>query len=116
MRVGHLKGSIFVTEAAGEYLKSEPSTTFNIGTGYTLRFLPCFPEFLAGSKFHRDIDRMKQCFDEKPKCMFRSPEDGCFVRFGGRETEAKYKITAGTLRLRGYCGYLMLSSTIADLA
>ncbi|KAJ3574827.1 hypothetical protein NP233_g1509 [Leucocoprinus birnbaumii] len=76
----HVKGSIFVTEAAVQYLE----------------------KFLKGSKFNRDIGEMKRYFDKTTKCSFRDPSDPHYIRFGSaRDRDPKYKITAGKLRLEG---------------
>lgn len=76
----HVKGSIFVTDAAEQHLDK------------TLR----------GSKFYRDISEMKRYFDKTTKCSFRDPSDPHYIRFGSaRDKEPKYNITAGKLRLEG---------------
>ncbi|KAJ3568178.1 hypothetical protein NP233_g5879 [Leucocoprinus birnbaumii] len=77
----HLKGSIFVTEAAGEHLH----------------------KLLEGSKFVADIDEMKKSFDKSTKCSFRSPDDPYYIRGCGssKDKNQKLKILAGKLRLEG---------------
>ncbi|KAF9444306.1 hypothetical protein P691DRAFT_712054 [Macrolepiota fuliginosa MF-IS2] len=76
----HFKGSIFVSEAAEDFLD----------------------EYLRGSKFHRDISEMKRYFDKATKCSFRDPEDPHFIRFGSaRDKDATLKIVGGKLRLDG---------------
>ncbi|XP_006460476.1 hypothetical protein AGABI2DRAFT_192172 [Agaricus bisporus var. bisporus H97] len=76
----HLKGSIFVTKAAKEYLH----------------------DFLKRSKFLGDIPDMERYFDRKTKCEFRNPADPNYIRFGSvRERDTKLGITSGKLRLAG---------------
>ncbi|KXN92821.1 hypothetical protein AN958_06035 [Leucoagaricus sp. SymC.cos] len=76
----HVKGSIFVTDAAGKYLD----------------------EILRGSQFAKFIDKMKQEFDKKTKCLFENPSRPQFIRFGNKEDmDLILKIRSGALRLDG---------------
>ncbi|KAF9444529.1 hypothetical protein P691DRAFT_736332 [Macrolepiota fuliginosa MF-IS2] len=76
----HFKGSIFVSEAAGDFLD----------------------KYLRGSKFHSDVSEMKRYFDRATKCSFRDPADPHFIRFGSaRDKDVKLKIVGGKLRLDG---------------
>ncbi|KAF9444305.1 hypothetical protein P691DRAFT_807545, partial [Macrolepiota fuliginosa MF-IS2] len=78
----HFKGSIFVSEAAEDFLDSALH--------------------LKSSNFHRDIPEMKRYFDKATKCSFRDPADPHFIRFGSaRDKDVKLKIVGGKLRLDG---------------
>ncbi|KXN92817.1 hypothetical protein AN958_05794 [Leucoagaricus sp. SymC.cos] len=76
----HIKGSIFVTDAAEKHLN----------------------KILWGSQFAKFIDKMKQEFDTKTKCLFENPSRPQFIRFGNKDDmDLILKIRSGALRLDG---------------
>ncbi|KIY44179.1 hypothetical protein FISHEDRAFT_52475, partial [Fistulina hepatica ATCC 64428] len=76
-----MKGSIFVTRNACEYLKSH----------------------LKGSLYFNDVDTITAKFDQTTKHRFRNPEEPSFVKFGtGRDNDLLLNIRAGQLRFPGH--------------
>ncbi|KAJ7288674.1 hypothetical protein C8J57DRAFT_1281001 [Mycena rebaudengoi] len=74
------KGSIFVSEAARNYLKTK----------------------LRGSKFADEIDHITECFDKTTKIRVRGTDEWSFIKFGRpKDKDVQFNINGGQLKLPG---------------
>ena len=62
--------------------------------------LPCFADFLSGSKFSDDVKIIQKCFDETTKLRFGETEETQYIAFGSyRDNEQEFNIRNGRLKL-----------------
>jgi hypothetical protein len=94
--IGLFKGSIFVSEAARNYLKSGVSISLHD------LVLTQIPAKLRGSKFADEIDHITECFDKTTKIRVRGTDEWSFIKFGRpKDKDVQFNINGGQLKLPG---------------